>query len=142
MTKKERSENLVKTLTELSVKDIATGTHPQTGGEEIVINFGRLPYSNVENTQFNYSILDEGFVIFIGPLYQCKNENYVKALYVVNQLNQQPLGKFYIDDYGHINMKQMDYYIDNSQQLAGEFVKYFQNVLSNDFIKNIKDQLD
>ncbi len=142
MTKKERAEGLISTLKELGVQNIATGTHPKTGGEEIVINFGRLPNSNVDNTQFNYSILDDCFIIFIGPLYKCQGNNLGKALYVVNQINQQPLGKFYIDDNGYINMKQMDFYINNSQQLAGEFVKYFQQVLTGDFIKYFKDNLD
>ena len=142
MTKENRAEELINTLKGFGVKDIATGTNPQTGGEEIVINFGRLPNSNVENTQFNFSILDDAFVVFIGPIYRCNSNNLGKALYVVNQINQQPLGKFYIDDNGYINMKNVDFFIDNSQQLAGEFIKYFQNVLSEDFLKILKDNLE
>lgn len=142
MTKKERAENLVSTLRELGVQNIATGTNPNTGGEEIVINFGKLSNSNVDNTQFNFSILDDCFIIYIGPIYRCQGDNLGKALYIVNKVNQRPLGKFYIDEYGYINMKQKEMYIDNSQQLAGEFIKYFQNVLSNEFVEIFKDNLE
>ena len=141
MTKKEKSNELVNSLKELGVQNIATGTHPQTGGEEIVIPFGRLPNSNVDNTQFNFSILDDFFVIFIGPLYKCDNNSLGKGLYIVNQINQRPLGKFYIDDEGFVCMKTTEFLIDNSQQLLGEFIKYFKNVLNEEFINHFKDNI-
>lgn len=141
MTKKERAQDLVTFLKQTGVQSIATGTNPHIDSEEIVINFANLPNSNVENTQFNYTILDDGFIVFIGPLYKCNNENLNVALRIVNRMNQQPFGKFYIDDNGCVCMKQMDNYIDNSQQLAGEFIRLYQNVIRGDLINLLKNNL-
>lgn len=140
LTKKEKATELVNDLRKLGVTRIATGTHPN-GVEEVVTSFGNLSFNNVDDTQLNFTITDSGFVLFLGPLYKCNDDNFGTALVVVNVLNQDAKNEtFFIDENRCINMKSGEYFIED-HQMRSAFISRFSEFMNEDFFKIFKNHL-
>ena len=142
MTKKERVEDLIKSLEEFGVRNISTESAPQINAEEVSIPFGAIPGLNNDQLKLNYTIMDEAFIVFLGPLYKCDSEHIYPTLLEVNRLNQNQQEKFYMDDYGNVLLSVKDYYINNSMQLAGEFVHLFQKYINEDFVTSLRNRIE